>query len=215
MKRYILLLFVHGYKSRGGGRALARRTMAHYPITRQHVTGATAFTMVLLFLVGASGGLAFVTNDPLFVITLAVTFSVLLLWGSGLIVTGRARRAAARAAARRDRDDYLPPLPPGTPPPASPAASPAAVSPSSPPFRALVDPADDACAICLDTEGGRVQLPCTHSYHRGCIMEWFNHRVTCPLCGRDPRETAWGAAERRTTPPETPAPAPTPPAEAP
>jgi hypothetical protein len=57
------------------------------------------------------------------------------------------------------------------------------------------------CAICLEQDGGRLILPCGHGFHRGCVLSWFERRVTCPLCARDPRtpplETP-GAARTRT-----------------
>jgi hypothetical protein len=192
MKRYILLLFVHGYKSRGG-----KRTMAtNMSTSRRNVAATTTFALLLIFVAVASCSLAFVTKNPLFVITTAVTCSIMLLWAGGILLVRHTTPSA----------DVLSPLPSGPPPgPPPPGPPPFSV------FRELVDPpATDACAICLDTEGGRVELPCAHSYHRGCIIAWFERRITCPLCGQDPREVA-----RRTTPPGTPAPAATPPARAP
>jgi hypothetical protein len=43
---------------------------------------------------------------------------------------------------------------------------------------------DDVCSICLQTitiqESGR--LPCTHQFHRGCILVWFLQHRSCPIC---------------------------------
>ena len=40
------------------------------------------------------------------------------------------------------------------------------------------------CTICLDDVGGAsaLALPCSHTYHRPCILSWISTRRTCPLC---------------------------------
>jgi len=41
------------------------------------------------------------------------------------------------------------------------------------------------CAICLDPLSGRgscVALPCAHSFHRVCTVEWLVRKPFCPLC---------------------------------
>jgi hypothetical protein len=41
------------------------------------------------------------------------------------------------------------------------------------------------CAICMgagDEQGGGVQLPCGHGFHRGCIHSWLELQSTCPIC---------------------------------
>ena len=47
------------------------------------------------------------------------------------------------------------------------------------------------CAICQDTmeqgEDVRTIRPCGHTFHRGCIDEWFNSSVRCPNCRVDIR----------------------------
>lgn len=47
------------------------------------------------------------------------------------------------------------------------------------------------CAICQDTmqqgEEVRTIRPCGHTFHRGCIDEWFNTSVRCPNCRVDIR----------------------------
>lgn len=42
----------------------------------------------------------------------------------------------------------------------------------------------DACPICLEDEVPvDVQLPCAHSFHRGCITAWLSRgNINCPLC---------------------------------
>jgi hypothetical protein len=46
-----------------------------------------------------------------------------------------------------------------------------------------------ACPICLisvENDSGIIHLRCSHSYHRGCIIEWLQSNQsmakTCPLC---------------------------------
>jgi hypothetical protein len=52
----------------------------------------------------------------------------------------------------------------------------------------LQENADDnsiTCTICLDDVGGSASalaLPCSHTYHRPCILSWIDTRRTCPLC---------------------------------
>ena len=57
----------------------------------------------------------------------------------------------------------------------------AAVAPSS--GAALRPGAGDACSICMDELGdGVTGLPdCSHSFHRECILEWFDKSPTCPV----------------------------------
>lgn len=41
------------------------------------------------------------------------------------------------------------------------------------------------CAICLnDTEIGEVvsRLPCTHTFHKKCLVPWLSQANTCPTC---------------------------------
>ncbi|XP_022137468.1 E3 ubiquitin-protein ligase CIP8-like [Momordica charantia] len=39
------------------------------------------------------------------------------------------------------------------------------------------------CAICLDEiECGAVGMPCSHIYHRNCIVKWLQQNNLCPLC---------------------------------
>ncbi|XP_044402367.1 E3 ubiquitin-protein ligase RING1-like [Triticum aestivum] len=50
------------------------------------------------------------------------------------------------------------------------------------------------CCICMedfaaangrDDRDATVRLPCSHSFHRGCIAPWFYKVATCPVCRRD------------------------------
>ena len=42
------------------------------------------------------------------------------------------------------------------------------------------------CSICLeDLKNDYVTLPCSHNYHEGCIMTWFDRQhneINCPQC---------------------------------
>ncbi|KAK4748876.1 hypothetical protein SAY87_015462 [Trapa incisa] len=53
--------------------------------------------------------------------------------------------------------------------------------------------AGDQCAICMDElhsavidNGGSsesaVKMPCSHKYHRKCILQWLKENHVCPLC---------------------------------
>ena len=34
-----------------------------------------------------------------------------------------------------------------------------------------------------------VQMPgCKHQYHQGCLLKWFEKRMTCPLCNTKLRD---------------------------
>jgi hypothetical protein len=47
---------------------------------------------------------------------------------------------------------------------------------------------ENLCAICRDIfhVGERAKrLPCSHIYHEECILDWFLHKVSCPLCRRE------------------------------
>lgn len=49
-----------------------------------------------------------------------------------------------------------------------------------------------SCAICqdviLETDMCRRVIHCGHTYHRGCIDQWFERNVRCPVCRHDIRE---------------------------
>ncbi|OQR98261.1 hypothetical protein ACHHYP_08936 [Achlya hypogyna] len=53
-------------------------------------------------------------------------------------------------------------------------------------WRATTVPVDDACVICMSTmdddPSNQVSLPCSHTFHLGCIREWLTRRNTCPHC---------------------------------
>ncbi|KAL6995098.1 RING-type E3 ubiquitin transferase [Sarracenia purpurea var. burkii] len=41
------------------------------------------------------------------------------------------------------------------------------------------------CTICLEkfSVGSEIaRMPCSHVYHRGCIVQWLMRRNSCPLC---------------------------------
>ncbi|OWM63631.1 hypothetical protein CDL15_Pgr008174 [Punica granatum] len=47
---------------------------------------------------------------------------------------------------------------------------------------------DDWCAICTEeylgrgSSSGMVRMPCSHTYHRGCITRWLRRNHACPIC---------------------------------
>lgn len=44
---------------------------------------------------------------------------------------------------------------------------------------------DHTCSICLETCSTRdclVKLPCQHTFHEDCILEWFRQKSICPIC---------------------------------
>jgi hypothetical protein len=55
--------------------------------------------------------------------------------------------------------------------------------------------ADITCAICQDhndpsdNNEWRIIRHCSHRFHRGCIDEWFQQNVHCPVCRHDIRTT--------------------------
>jgi hypothetical protein len=51
------------------------------------------------------------------------------------------------------------------------------------------DAHDDCCSstTCDSDEGLKlVQLPCLHTFHEDCVIDWFNTSTTCPLCRQAP-----------------------------
>lgn len=41
------------------------------------------------------------------------------------------------------------------------------------------------CSICFENYNGNSALAamrCGHVYHRNCLLQWFKHRQTCPIC---------------------------------
>jgi len=48
------------------------------------------------------------------------------------------------------------------------------------------------CSICLKSiRRYKETLPCSHSFHAGCIGFWLNRAETCPMCRQPVRETDW------------------------
>lgn len=49
------------------------------------------------------------------------------------------------------------------------------------------------CAICSDEysvgDNSLLQLPCSHIYHRDCVMPWLEAHRTCPVCRCDVSKT--------------------------
>ena len=48
-----------------------------------------------------------------------------------------------------------------------------------------VDMAGEACAVCLNefsigSEARR--MPCSHTYHQDCIVQWLGRSNMCPMC---------------------------------
>uniref|UniRef100_A0A7N2N3S9 RING-type E3 ubiquitin transferase n=1 Tax=Quercus lobata TaxID=97700 RepID=A0A7N2N3S9_QUELO len=48
-----------------------------------------------------------------------------------------------------------------------------------------VDLAGEACAVCLNefsigSEARR--MPCSHTYHQDCIVQWLGRSNMCPMC---------------------------------
>ena len=39
----------------------------------------------------------------------------------------------------------------------------------------------DECTICLE-KNTNIVLPCKHNFHEICILDWFTHNASCPLC---------------------------------
>jgi hypothetical protein len=53
----------------------------------------------------------------------------------------------------------------------------------------LMGGGEGQCAICMEElakEHGVIGLPgCSHAFHRGCILKWFQRAATCPSCRCD------------------------------
>lgn len=62
-----------------------------------------------------------------------------------------------------------------------------------------------ACSVCFEgfkAEEAIVSLACLHSFHRRCILKWFERAATCPICRQDMTHhlTEVTKAEVRTAP---------------
>jgi hypothetical protein len=59
-------------------------------------------------------------------------------------------------------------------------------------FQLLGRPADNVCPICHDniapTATVRTIRHCNHTFHIGCIDEWFRRSACCPVCRHDVRQ---------------------------
>ncbi|XP_062422706.1 RING finger protein 122-like isoform X2 [Pungitius pungitius] len=43
------------------------------------------------------------------------------------------------------------------------------------------------CAVCLEEFGSRDELgvcPCSHSFHKKCLLKWLEIRNVCPMCNK-------------------------------
>ena len=52
-------------------------------------------------------------------------------------------------------------------------------------FSKSINTPTEMCVICLEnyTKNDKcAMLKCEHVYHEQCLYEWFNERITCPLC---------------------------------
>lgn len=46
---------------------------------------------------------------------------------------------------------------------------------------------EDVCPTCLEeytSENPRIVMQCSHHFHLGCIYEWMERSVSCPVCGK-------------------------------
>ena len=42
---------------------------------------------------------------------------------------------------------------------------------------------NNECPICLDKLfDNEANLPCGHIYHSKCILDWFDKKMSCPVC---------------------------------
>ena len=39
----------------------------------------------------------------------------------------------------------------------------------------------DECVICLE-KNTNIVLLCEHNFHETCILDWFSHNASCPIC---------------------------------
>jgi hypothetical protein len=62
--------------------------------------------------------------------------------------------------------------------------------------RVLSPPNGDTCTICMSAmnvesvrgQGAQTILPCNHSFHRGCLDQWWRQSARCPVCRNDIRQ---------------------------
>ena len=53
---------------------------------------------------------------------------------------------------------------------------------SAPPYKLVMLPNEETCAICLEALSGALELPCEHRFHSACIGKWLERAHTCPTC---------------------------------
>jgi hypothetical protein len=62
--------------------------------------------------------------------------------------------------------------------------------------RILTPPNGETCTICMSgmtvesvrNQGAQTILPCNHSFHRGCLDQWWRQSARCPVCRNDIRQ---------------------------
>uniref|UniRef100_A0ACD5TXF0 Uncharacterized protein n=1 Tax=Avena sativa TaxID=4498 RepID=A0ACD5TXF0_AVESA len=57
-------------------------------------------------------------------------------------------------------------------------------------MQTVVPGSDEECGICLDefrnaAKSGPVNLPCSHAFHRHCMLTWLDRGNNCPACRHD------------------------------
>ena len=57
----------------------------------------------------------------------------------------------------------------------------------------------EECSICLDNfdDTDSLTLPCGHTFHTCCILEWFDKQMTCPVCRRRFKWVGSGKKKKR------------------
>lgn len=44
---------------------------------------------------------------------------------------------------------------------------------------------EESCCVCMcdiEHKDVAIKLPCGHEFHEECVMQWLDHRTTCPIC---------------------------------
>uniref|UniRef100_A0A7N8Y031 RING finger protein 122-like n=1 Tax=Mastacembelus armatus TaxID=205130 RepID=A0A7N8Y031_9TELE len=51
----------------------------------------------------------------------------------------------------------------------------------------VVSPFQQTCAVCLEEFRSRDELgvcPCSHAFHKKCLLKWLEIRSVCPMCNK-------------------------------